>query len=267
MMRARVAGVGVYGPGLDGWKDSATILRGDAPYTACEVEMASPSFLNSRERRRTSLTVRLALNVAEEAVSQSGIAAEGLSSVFGTANGDGAVIHNLLESLVQPGKFVSPTLFHNSVHNAAVGYWAIGTSSHKSSTCVAAHDFTFAAALIKALTHIACENQPVLVVVYDAPFPEPLNSARPMAQHPFGLALVLTPADSNVGFSEIALVGLGRATNDATRPRDPNLLDLWSGNPAARGLPVLEALARGQASSLTVQYLLDGHLQLELTPC
>jgi hypothetical protein len=48
--------------------------------------------------------------------------------VFGSSDGDGTVLLRLLSALRghQP---VSPTQFHNSVHNAPAGYWSIGPGS------------------------------------------------------------------------------------------------------------------------------------------
>lgn len=266
-MRAGIAGIGLLGPGLDGWEQSAPVLRGDSPYSAGEVNPAPPTFLSSRERRRTSLTVRLALNVAAQAMACCGIPTSELAPVFGTGNGDGQVIHKLLDALAKPDKLVSPTQFHNSVHNAAVGYWSIGASSRKASTCIAAHDFTFAATVIKSMVHVHCEGEPVLTVVYDAPFPEPLNSARPMAPAPFGVAMVLTPVGSGSRIAEIGLVEIGHGGAEVSRPRVPDLTDLWSGNPAGRSIPMLEALAAKTAAHIVFQYPQDGYLKLALTPC
>jgi len=267
MIEAQVAGVGILGPGLAGWQDSAAILRGERPYVAAPVELAAPAVLSPRERRRSGMTVRLALNVAMEAVDQAAIPASDLAPVFGTANGDGDVVHSLLLSLSQSDKVVSPTQFHNSVHNAAVGYWAIGAASHEPSTCIAAHDFTFAATLVKAMTHIACERRPVLLVVYDSPFPEPLASARPMAPQPFGAGLVLAPPNQAAGFARLTLKAFEPAAAEPTPPAEAALRNLWSGNPAARALPVLDTLARMEPATRIVRHPRDGHLVLDIAPC
>ena len=92
-------------------------------------------------------------------------------SVFGTSNGDGPVIHAILETLAGPDPQVSPTQFHNSVHNVAAGYWSIGAGSQEPAACLGCHDFTFAAALLKAAAEAAAERAPVLLCVYDAPLP------------------------------------------------------------------------------------------------
>ncbi len=60
---------------------------------------------------------------------------------------------------------MSPTQFHNSVHNAAAGYWSIAHGSRQPATCLGAHDWTWAAALLKAVAEVAATGAPVLLVL------------------------------------------------------------------------------------------------------
>ena len=59
----------------------------------------------------------------------SGIAAPDAAVVFASGDADGENLHHILESLATPEHEVSPTRFHNSVHNAAAGYWNIATGA------------------------------------------------------------------------------------------------------------------------------------------
>jgi len=266
-MRVSIAGVGVLGPGLQGWESSRAILRGDRTYKAEPLELAAPAILSARERRRSSPTVRMALTVASEAVSQAGLAPDWLATVYGSSNGSGLEIHKLLEALSTPEMLVSPTHFHNSVHNAAAGYWCIATSCHQPSTSIACHDYTFAAALLKAATQIHVEARPVLLVVFDCPMPKPLHGKRPIAA-PFAAAFALTPEGLASARAELSLAWQSDASaRGVSSPRAPELAELWRGNPAARSLPLLEALALNRVGSLSLRYPEDGRLNLELTPC
>ena len=47
-----------------------------------------------------------------------------------------------------PNGTISPTQFHNSVHNAAAGYWHIAAGSAAPSLSVGGHDGAFAAGLL-----------------------------------------------------------------------------------------------------------------------
>jgi hypothetical protein len=57
----------------------------------------------------------------------------------------------------------------------------------------------------------------------------------------------------------------GRDT-PVTRLSDPSLDALRRGNPAARGLPLLAALARGAAERVVFEYLEDRHLSVRILP-
>ena len=254
MMQVRVAGIGVLGPGLQGWAKSAPILRGETPYAAEPLVLSAPEILSGRERRRSSPTVRLALNAAHEAVDQAGIPAPDLAAVFGSSNGSGLEIHQILEALTKPEMPVSPTQFHNSVHNSAVGYWCIATSSHQPTTSIAAHDYTVPASILKAAAQSVTENRPVLLTVFDCPFPAPLDGKRHVVA-PVAVALVLTPAAVPGARAMMSLswrAGAGRGGD--TRPRVSALSDLWTGNPVGRALPLLEALALGQPATIRLRY-------------
>jgi hypothetical protein len=267
VMKVYVAGIGVLGPGLQGWAKSAAILRGESPYVAEPLVLEAPAILSSRERRRSSPTIRLALNAAQEAVDQAGIAPEDLATVFGSSCGNGREIHLLLEALATPEMLVSPTQFHNSVHNAAVGYWCIATSCHLPSTSIACHDYTFAASLLKAAAQVVSENCPVLLTVFDDPFPAPLNGTRPISA-PFAVGLVLTPTAGPEAKVAMSVSWLGGApTETIAAPGSPGLAALWQGNPAGRALPLLAALAQGGAATVRLTYPDHGHLELALAPC
>lgn len=262
-----IDGVGVIGPGLAGWASSSPVLRGEARYVEAELALAAPALASARERRRASPSVRLALNAAEDALSQSAIGAKDLAAVFGSANSDGMTLHHLLESLADPNGMVSPTQFHNSVHNAAIGYWSIGTGSHLAGSSLAAHDYTFAAAMLKSAVHVRSERLPVIMVAFDMPFPEPLHSVRPHTDG-FGVSLILTPAPTPNSVARMAVswsaAGPDRAISE---PRTDALRRLWLGNPAGRAVPLLEAVARGEDAEIALRYPDDGILLSKVTKC
>ena len=232
-----------------------------------ELVLAAPSMVSANERRRLSPLVRLALNAADDAVHAAGMPPEELAAVFGSANGDGLTLHHLLESLADAEGAVSPTLFHNSVHNAAIGYWSIGTGSRLPGLSVAVHDYTFGATLLKSVVQVSTEKYPVIMVVFDMPFPEPLHSVRPLTDA-FAASLVLTPAETSTSIAKISVDwSAGDPAHAVTEPRTEALRRIWRGNPAGRALPLLELLARKEESGITVRYPNDGVLELQVTRC
>jgi len=267
-LAAGIIGVSVWGPGLEGWAASQPILAGAVPYVPRASPSPVPAILPATERRRTGPVVRLALATAHEAALSSGLPPGSLRSVFGSSNGDGVVVGGILEELAAaPGneRVVSPTAFHNSVHNAAAGYWSIATAGQQPATCLGAHDWTWAAALLKAVADVAADGEPVLLCCYDHPLPAPLAALRPTASA-FGVGLVLAPRGTG---SPIAVIRVGYGgvppKPGAWAPRNPALHALAAGNAAAQSLRLLETLALGTADRHAVAYL-DGRLDIELDP-
>jgi hypothetical protein len=265
-MHAFITGVAVWGPGLPGWDASLPVLAGRRAYVAEDTPPPPPSILPATERRRAGVTVRLALTVAQQAMAMAGETIGGVRSVFGSGNGDGAVLHAILEELAKPDPQVSPTQFHNSVHNAAAGYWTIATASHEAATSLGCHDGSFAAALLKAVAELRVEGKPVMFCLYDAPFPEPLASARPMTAA-FAAGFVLAPEPTATTLMRIDIGYRAAPPDPATEaPLQPALHALWRGNPAARALRLLEHIARGEGG-VACAGLLDGRIDIFMQPC
>ena len=264
-LRADVLGVGVWGPGLQGWAASRAVLAGEAPYAPVPAPAPPPTILPPTERRRAGPVVRLALAVAEEAAAASGLAPGSLRMVFGSSNGDGPVVGGILQAMAAaPGeRVVSPTAFHNSVHNAAAGYWSIATGSTEPATCLGCHDSTWSAALLKAVADVAAEGRPVLLACYDHPLPPPLDALRPTVA-PFAAGLVLGAPGGAGALARLEIRWGAGAGGGASLPREAALHELFHGNASARALPVLEGLARGGGRH--VLGYLDGHLEVSVLP-
>jgi hypothetical protein len=255
-LAARVEGVGLVGPGLCGWDGSRGILAGREPYVAAPTVIPAPDALPAVERRRAGKIVRLALAAGLSAASASGRAARDLAAVFTSSTGDGDNLHAICETLASDDRLISPTRFHNSVHNAPSGYWGIATGAMHPADSVAAYDASFGAGLIEALGRVAADREGAVVLIsYDAPYPEPLNATRPIADG-FAVALVLSAADSP---SKGALITVGAADNDtaSTQLADPALESLRRSIPAARSLPLLVLLASENPGKAVLEYL-DG---------
>lgn len=265
MIDVALLGIGLHGPGLVGWTSGRKVLAGQARFVDERVQPEAPDILSPRERRRVSDAVRLALSVGQEAVEAANVDAARLPSVFGWAHGDGATVQRILVELATDDRYVSPKDFHHSVHNVAVGYWAIAVGSNRPCTSVTAALDTFPAALLKAMAQVVEDQEPVLLVICDTPFPEPLNTVCPVGA-PFGVGLVLAPPDNPGTVARLRArysAGAGEATPSSIAP----LRQLWHSNAAARVVPLLESLARGEETRLQVPYGQQAHLDLEVAPC
>ena len=252
-------GVGVIGPGLPDWAGGQALLRDPASWQRLTTAVPLPSRLPPTERRRAGTVVKASVVVADEAVAAAGADATQLATVFTSSTGDPVNCHLLCEALAAPERMVSPTRFTNSVHNAAAGYWHIATQSRQPSTSLAAFDASFAAGLLEAAVQCLSAGQPVLLVACDVPYPEPLHAVRPVADV-FAVALVLAPPASlgrPLGLEVLGDVAATACTHAA-------LEEVRRTIPAARALPLLQALARGGADSIVLEGLPGMALRLRV---
>jgi hypothetical protein len=253
-LAARVEGVGLLGPGLTGWNASRDILAGHAPYIQAPTVIPAPEALPPVERRRAGKSVKLALAAGAAAAQASGRSARDLAAVFASSTGDGENLHAICEALASDDRLISPTRFHNSVHNAPSGYWGIATGATKAADSIAAFDASFGAGLIEAMGRIAAEPEhPVVLIAYDAPYPEPLNSTRPIPDG-FATALVLASTGHPSRGPAISL----EASHDPPTLLGDCALDALRGSiPASRSLPLLALLAAQKPGRAVLEYL-DG---------
>jgi hypothetical protein len=241
-------GIGVLGPGLDNWPDTAAVLSARRAYQPAPTVLPVPALLPPTERRRTGRVVKTALAVALEATKQAAIEPATLASVFASSGADGHNCHELCRALALEAREISPTRFANSVHNAAAGYWSIATGAKRASTVVCAFDASFCAGLLEALTQVAVD---------------PLRSKRPIPDA-FGAALVLTPHREAGSLARIE-ASLGSGPCDSLP--DAQLESLRAAMPAARCLPLLRQLAMHTQGRTVLEYLDGSNTLVEVEPC
>jgi hypothetical protein len=260
-----VEGVGLCGPGLAGWAASRPVLAGAEPYVPAPAIVPASPLLPPNERRRTVLTVKLALAVGTEAFEDARRDPTETATVFTSSGGDGDTLHEIITGLASEHREISPTRFHNSVHNAPAGYWSIATHSHTPSSSLCAHDASFAAGLLEAATQATVDNRAVGLIAYDLRYPEPLHSVRAIGAL-FGVALILTPWPTEGSLARLD-VEPRRATGGASHMASSALEELRRSTPAARSLPLLAAMARNERAALVVDYVsgLELFLTVQLT--
>jgi hypothetical protein len=262
-----IDGVGLLGPGIADWAQGQEQLAGRAPGQWLTTVLTAPAHLPPAERRRAGPIIRVSQAVGHAAVAAAGLAVRDVVSVFTSSSGDGVNCHEICSQLASDDRLISPTRFHNSVHNAASGYWGIATGAMAASTALCAFDGSFAAGLVEAITQAVVQAEPVLLVAFDTDYPEPLRSARPVPDT-FGLALVLSPVRTAHSLGQVTLhparylsAGPADVLEDAVLEAQRQSI------PAARGLPLLAALARQQTGVVRLDYLDGCRLELEFTPC
>ncbi len=274
-------GVGVWGPGLT---DFASLCDRAAGVEAEDMAFVAPKpeAIPARERRRAGLMINLAVTVAHQACEHARVDKQTLPSVFVSAMGDTDITDYMCRKLAMPDKLLSPTKFHNSVHNAPSGYWSISAGNHAPSTFVGGYTESFAAGLLEAASQAQAAGTPVLLVAYDIANAPPFSEVTPVA-HSFACALVVAPVEMAASVrmpdntclstaqrllnvqTEITMIG---ASSPAPMPQATPLAQLARANPMAVSLALLEQVVLLHEGSIAQAHLrlpAAAHLSLDLS--
>lgn len=210
------------------------------------------------ERRRAPDTVAIALEVAARACESAGADPKELASVFACTEGDVVISDYMSETLARHPTLVSPIRFHNSVHNAAAGYWTIGTGCMQPYTALSAYRDTFGEGVLEALVQAQSSGRATLLVAYDIEARGPLATMAP-TRGIVGAGVVVAPGP---GIAPLARIGWRTVCGtERTAPLARNA-ELLAGNAMASCLPFFEALAAEEIR--TVRLGLSPVLLLEI---
>lgn len=239
-LSATVAGIGFWSDGLPDWAAARAFAR-DGSLPADAPAKPSPHLLAPNERRRAPPSVAVALDVALAACQGAGRDPASLSSVFASTHGDLGITDYMCATLADTPTDISPTKFHNSVHNAAAGYWTIGSGCMRTTTAISAYRATFAQGLLEAMTQLATDADAVLLVAYDTTATGLLGTVT-HSEGLLGAALVL------------ARDGAGPRLSATLREGDAPVADgplarRLQANAMAPMLALFDALAAGAASA------------------
>lgn len=240
-LRVDVLGVGLWSPQ---WSDFAALRAQLAGAQVAPAAARPPAAsLPPNERRRAPESVLLAAEVAGQAVTMSGVEAATLACVFASSHGDQAITDYMCATLASAPAELSPTRFHNSVHNAPAGYWTIASGCHAPSSAVCAQRASFGAGLLEAAAQALADQRPVLLACCDTAGSGPLVEVTGCVA-PFACALVLAPPGSGGALARLDLhllpASIGREPAPATLPPE------WlAASPSASALPLLAALIDG----------------------
>lgn len=237
-LAATIAGIGFWSDGLPDWACARAFAAGGAAPADAPARPA-PQLLAPNERRRAPPSVLVALEVALAACRDADRDPATLPSVFASTHGDLGITDYMCATLAGVPTDLSPTRFHNSVHNAAAGYWTIGSGCMQTTTAISAHRASFAQGLLEAMTQLATDADAVLLVGYDTAAAGLLSTVT-RSEGLLGAALVL--ARDGAGTRVAAALEDGEAPDG-----DGTLARLARGNAMAPMLPLFDALAGGAA--------------------
>lgn len=257
-----VNGLSVIAPGLSDPDKSRAILRGDVQWESEPLPKLVPSSLPANERRRTTALIKLALQTIQPLLHDEDDL-EKTATVFASSDSDLEIEDKICEALTQNVKMVSPTQFHNSVHNAPAGYWAIASSMSSASTSLSAGNATFAAGLTEAVTQVICDEQTVLFACYDMVAPDPFDAVRHF-DYSLGIGLRLGVKKEAGCLGSISL-SLDEVEQKISPCQNASLEPLHKGNPVGQGMPLLEALTKKSNTSIILPHMMNSLMQVNVS--
>lgn len=255
-----VAGIGVWSKHFSGWEQFCSVLAGDASPEACALK---PETIPANERRRAPLSVKMAVEVMDQACRSAGLEPAGLATVFASVYGDIQITDYMCRTLASAPRTVSPTKFHNSVHNASTGYWSMATQSHGPANAISAYSCSASMALLEGAIQAVEEGIPVLVAMQEM---ASLTAFKPIydTEQALSTALVLVPPGHCP--SAIATVRLAASDDARDFPDLPATSDIdWSDNFAAKMLPFLQVLATPGEAQLCMPLSAHSSMSLDVT--
>jgi hypothetical protein len=244
-----LVGIGAWGPAFNNWAELQTLFANPALGEALQwaTPVPKPEIIPANERRRAPLPVRAAVEVSWQALQQSGLASSDVACVFGSGLGDTEITDYMCRVLTTAEKQLSPTKFHNSVHNAAAGYWTISTGCMKSANSIAAYQNTAGLALLEGMIQCQQHNEPVLVTLFDTAAHDTYRQIFACEQS-FAAALLLVPAGAaNAPMARLVMADETAASVIAPDLPHDQLDKLYRDNPAAKVLGLLQQLTLKQA--------------------
>jgi Beta-ketoacyl synthase, N-terminal domain len=256
-MQLYIDGISVWAPGLVDWPQARQVLRGERQYQPTSASPPAPDVLHAAERRRAPATVKLAVHVAQAACSMAEANPASLPCVFASSHGDTEISDYMCAELAHPQPALSPTRFHNSVHNAASGYWTIAVGCMQPANAISAGVNSFGSGLLEAAALLSSDAGRVLLVAYDIAAPVAMLPLCPLPQS-FAVALVLSRQPTAHSVAQLRIAADAVVDAGYAHGLPPFALDLMSANPAARSLPLLHALANDIATQVPLARVVWG---------
>jgi hypothetical protein len=256
-LHIQVEGIGLWSPPCTDLDAFRRQLAGET--TATLHARPSALALSANERRRAPESVLVAIEAASQAVTASGRRTDNLACVFASAYGDQATTDYMCRVLARAPTELSPTRFHNAVHNASAGYWTIATDCRAPSSAICAGKMSFGAGLLEAATLACADDRAVLLVCSDTAGTGPLGELIGCARV-FGCALVLSPGTTTGMRLRLAPT----AVPPRHSPMSAECQAWMQDNPAAESLPLLAMLATGHGDCVVAASEHFGlHIQME----
>jgi hypothetical protein len=259
MAKVDLTGVGVWSESFSGWGQFCAVADGTSVEADSKLQ---PELIPARERRRAPHFVKMAIEVMDQACTMAGIDRSSVATVFGSGMGDMQITDYMCRTLATMPRTISPTKFHNSVHNAATGYWSIATESHAPASAVSGYAHSSSIAMLEGATQAMEENIPVLVTVQEGAAPTPFKSIYD-CDRPLAVSLLFTPP--GMGPSPFCELQVGVSRHDLPKEK-PSLLASGAlrGNFVVELLDLLLVVANGKSRSVNLPISTSASLSIDV---
>ncbi len=225
---------------------------------AAEPDASKPAakLLEGALRRRASPLTRMSVEVFEQAANASTFDPTAVPTIWATAHGEHDTAIKLLKMMRRGEGKLSPTHFHNSVHNTPSAYASIAESNSSASTTLTGGPELVASSLLEAFCQLEAGAGEVVVVLADEPLQAPFD--RQDMQAPLALAFCLSSEREG---ASVVFAGLRREALPAIKPHER-----LGGFYVSAGLPLLERAIARKPGTIALEILRDGQAQ-ESTWC
>ena len=241
MKRCYVRGIGLWTPGSP---DAASWCSADPDP---EVEKPLAPLLSGSLRRRATWLTRIAIDAMGQASEQAGCDPVHTPSVWATAHGEHSTAIAILAMMHRGEGKLSPTAFHNSVHNSASGYASIAAGNTAPSTTLTGGSELVASSFLEAQCLLEAGGRDVLLVLADEPLQSPFE--RSGSHNALALAFCLS---HDAGGALATLSGLRRA-EVAPAKRHERFGSLY----VSAALPLLERIVLGRPGTVALEFEAD----------
>ena len=242
-MTFSILGVGAWGHGFSHWPALAKAISDPAHEVLLQDNYQKgpkPEIIPANERRRAPVAVRLAVESSWQAVNDANISPKDLACVFASGYGDTHLTDYMCRALNTESKQLSPTKFHNSVHNAAAGYWTISTHCNAPANSIAGLEWSVPLALLDALLQSDQEQRPLLVTCFDGDSAPTMKSIMPN-NYLFSSSVIIS-AEKVPNTPKFTLELIQQGCSWPNLDLSDELQSLYNDNPSAKMMALLSLL-------------------------
>ena len=232
-----VRGLGFWTPG---YASPEAWCRGESDPSVIAPEVA---LLSGPLRRRATGLTRVAVEVLHQAIRTADCEVSTIPILWATAHGEHTTAIKILDMMRSGEGKLSPTHFHNSVHNTASGYASIALGNCSPSTTVTGGVELVASTFLEAICHLETAAQDVAVVLADEPLLPPFERSEGAAL--LALAFCLSSR------SEGARAVLTDFRRDAVAPVKHH--DRFGPLYVGGALPLLERIVLGRPGTVALE--------------